>query len=59
MVRRDWCDLSKQVGNFVLDQILSGKQREDVVITLNEFLSDIGAKMKSGEIELKNYIITK
>jgi DNA polymerase alpha subunit A len=25
MVRRDWCNLSKVVGNFVLDQIMSGK----------------------------------
>ena len=25
MVRRDWCPLSKSVGNFVLSQILSGK----------------------------------
>lgn len=25
MVRRDWCPLSKNVGNFVLTQILSGK----------------------------------
>jgi DNA polymerase alpha subunit A len=25
MVRRDWCPLSKNVGNFVLKEILSGK----------------------------------
>ena len=25
MVRRDWCPLSKKVGNFVLTEILSGK----------------------------------
>lgn len=42
MVRRDWCPLSKSVGNYVLKEILSGKQREDVVISLNEYLSDIG-----------------
>ena len=28
-------------------------------MTLNEYLSDIGKKMKSGEINLKEYIITK
>ena len=59
MVRRDWCPLSKQVGNFVSKELLSGKQREEVVMTLNEYLSDIGKKMKSGEINLKEYIITK
>lgn len=59
MVRRDWCPLSKTVGNYVLKEILSGKQREDVVESLNEYLSDIGQKMKKGEISLKEYIITK
>lgn len=59
MVRRDWCPLSKAVGNYVLKEILSGKQREDVVMSLNEFLSDVGARMKSGDVSLKEYIITK
>ena len=39
MVRRDWCPLSKTVGNFVLKEILSGKPREDVVISLNDYLT--------------------
>lgn len=59
MVRRDWCPLSKTVGNYVLSQILSGKQREEVVLNLNEYLSDIGEKMKSNRITLDQYIITK
>jgi len=59
MVRRDWCPLSKKVGNFVLTQILSGKQREDIVMALNEYLSGIGNSMKAGETPLSEYIITK
>ena len=59
MVRRDWCPISKAVGNYVLDQILSGKSREEVVMNLNEYLSDIGEKMKSNQIPLSDYIITK
>ena len=42
MVRRDWCNLSKEVGNFVLEEILSGKDREKIVVELNNYLSDIG-----------------
>jgi len=42
MVRRDWCPLSKSVGNYVLGQILSGKTREEIVLNLNEYLSNIG-----------------
>ena len=48
MVRRDWCNLSKEVGNFVLEEILSGKDREKIVVELNNYLSDIGEKMKEG-----------
>lgn len=59
MVRRDWCPLSKTIGNYVLSQILSGKQREDVVFNLNEYLSDIGDKMKNNRITLDQFIITK
>lgn len=59
MVRRDWCQLSKNVGNFVLDQILSGKAREDVILTLNDYLSDIGQKLKSNQIMLGDFIINK
>ena len=51
--------LSRSVGNYVLSQILSGKQREEVVLNLNEYLSDIGDKMKAGKINLSEYIITK
>ena len=59
MVRRDWCPLSKDVGNFVLKEILSGKQREEIVIRLNEFLSKTGDDMKQGLTPLSQYIITK
>jgi DNA polymerase alpha subunit A len=59
MVRRDWCPLSKKVGNFVLKEILSGKQREDVVISLNEYLSTVGSDMKELKTPLADYIITK
>jgi len=59
MVRRDWCPLSKRIGNFVLTEILSDKSREDIVLSLNEYLSDIGNKMKANELMVNEYIITK
>jgi DNA polymerase alpha subunit A len=43
----------------VLDQILSGKNREDIIISLNEYLSDIGKRMKDRKVPLSQYIITK
>jgi DNA polymerase alpha subunit A len=59
MVRRDWCPLSKRVGNFVLQEILSGKQMDDIFYTLNEELQKIGNQMREGAISLAEYIITK
>lgn len=59
MVRRDWCPLSKQVGNFVLDLILSGQSRDDIILTLNNYFSDISLKMRNKQIKLADYIITK
>lgn len=59
MVRRDWCNLSKAVGNKVLEEILSGKEREQIVLELNNYLSDVGAKMKNGTMNLAEYVITK
>lgn len=42
LVRRDWCNLSKRVGNFVLDEVMSGKPKEEIQLSLNDYLADIG-----------------
>lgn len=59
MVRRDWCNLSKEVGNKVLDEILSGKERDKIIMELNEYFSNISSKMRQGHLDLAKYIITK
>lgn len=48
MVRRDWCGLSKEVGNKVLDEILSGKERDKIIIELNDYFTNISSKMRTG-----------
>ena len=59
MVRRDWCPLSKRVGNKVLEEILSGKEREKIISVLNDFFNDISHQMKNNGINVAEYIITK
>lgn len=59
LVRRDWCPLSKEAGIFVLDQILSGKEREDVIHQIHDYLENLANKMREGEIPLEKYIIIK
>ena len=41
MVRRDWCPLSKDVGNFALREILSAKPKEDVVAAIHDHLNKV------------------
>lgn len=59
MKRREYSALSKNVSNYVLDQILSGQATELVVEHIHEYLSDISTKIKSGEIPLDDFIIYK
>ncbi|OQR90225.1 DNA polymerase alpha catalytic subunit [Achlya hypogyna] len=59
MVRRDWCVLSKGVGNDILDFILSGLSRDDTVEKVHEYLRELAEKMRTGKEPLEQYVITK
>eukprot|EP00743_Colponemidia_sp_Colp-15_P005940 GILK01006386.1.p1 GENE.GILK01006386.1~~GILK01006386.1.p1 ORF type:complete len:1470 (-),score=342.66 GILK01006386.1:187-3951(-) len=59
LVRRDWCDLSKEIGNYVLDQILSGNPREEVLEAIHNYLGKMALAMKNNQVLLKKYVITK
>ncbi|KAF0701119.1 Aste57867_8416 [Aphanomyces stellatus] len=59
MVRRDWCVLSKVVGNCILDFILSGLSRDDVVEKIHEYLERVAENMRSGNEPIEQYVITK
>ncbi len=59
LVRRDWCVLSKAVGNNILDFILSGLSRDETVEKVHEYLHTIAEKMRSGKESLEQYVITK
>lgn len=59
LVRRDWCVLSKETGTFVVEQILSGNPREEIVQSIHDYLSSLAAKIRSGELGLDAFVITK
>jgi DNA polymerase alpha subunit A len=59
MVRRDWSLLSKELGDFCLSQILSGGSCEDVVEAIHNSLMKVQEDMRSGQVSLEKYIITK
>ncbi|KAJ8764232.1 hypothetical protein K2173_005972 [Erythroxylum novogranatense] len=59
MVRRDWSLLSKELGDFCLAQILSGGSCEDVVESIHNSLMKVQDEMRTGQVALEKYIITK
>lgn len=59
LVRRDWCTLSREVGSTVLDFILSGLPREEVVSHIQEYLRQVAEKVRNNELGIEQYIITK
>lgn len=59
LVRRDWCPLSKMIGNEVLEIILQTQNLEHTEIKLREIFTEIAKKLKDNLIPLKDYIITK
>ena len=46
MVRRDWCGLSKDAGNYALGQILSGQPKEEVVAAVHERLRQLKEEVR-------------
>lgn len=59
LVRRDWCPLSKDTGKYVVDQILSGKPREEIVQAIHEYLADLAGNIRNGNIDLAEFVVTK
>jgi DNA polymerase alpha subunit A len=59
MVRRDWCVLSREFGSTVLDALLSGKEREEIVDSVHTALTTLGEDMRAGRVPVDKYVITK
>jgi len=59
LVRRDWCTLSREAGSAVLDFILSGLSREDLVSAILGYLGSIAQQIEKNELGIEQYIITK
>ncbi|TWW71126.1 DNA polymerase alpha catalytic subunit isoform X1 [Takifugu flavidus] len=59
IVRRDWCDLAKECGNYVIGQILSDQSRDVIVENIQKHLVEMGEKVAAGDIPLNQYEIHK
>lgn len=64
LVRRDWCQLSKDIGHKILDILLqSGKSeevsRDDIVERIHDSLRQLRKKVDAGDFPRGRYAITK
>jgi len=59
LVRRDWSPLSKNTGSKILDIILSGKSKDEIITEIYEELKKVSEAIDENKIELKDYAITK
>ncbi len=59
LVRRDWCPLSKTLGNEVLNTILSLRNFEEIEMNLWNIFTSTAKKLKDNTAPLKDFIITK
>ncbi|ESP04902.1 hypothetical protein LOTGIDRAFT_109334, partial [Lottia gigantea] len=59
IVRRDWSDLAKEAGNFVVSQILSGESREEIVENIHTKLIEVGEQVRNDGISTELFHITK
>ncbi|KAH6916400.1 DNA polymerase alpha catalytic subunit [Coprinopsis sp. MPI-PUGE-AT-0042] len=59
MKRREYCALSKNVSQYVLGRILSGDSTEDVVESIHDYLSTVSNNVRTGQVQLDDFIIFK
>lgn len=52
LVRRDWCVMSKEVGNKVLDIILSGEPCETVVDSIHSLMRELADNVRNDKMAL-------
>uniref|UniRef100_A0A8C8VE11 DNA polymerase n=1 Tax=Pelusios castaneus TaxID=367368 RepID=A0A8C8VE11_9SAUR len=59
IVRRDWCDLAKETGNYVIGQILSDQSRDTIVENIQRHLIEIGENVINGRVPINQFEINK
>ncbi|XP_031752563.1 DNA polymerase alpha catalytic subunit isoform X3 [Xenopus tropicalis] len=59
IVRRDWCELAKEAGNYVISQILSDQPRDNIVENIQKKLTEIGENVTNGTVPISQYEINK
>ncbi|CAN7937469.1 unnamed protein product, partial [Ixodes hexagonus] len=59
IVRRDWSELARKTGEYVIDELLSDNSREDIVDKIHSYLMQLAAKIQEDSVPLSDYCVTK
>lgn len=60
MVRRDWCQLSVQASEHILNQMMYGNgAAEEAVGSIHAYLEDLATKVQANEFPLELFVINK
>uniref|UniRef100_A0A7M5XKP6 DNA polymerase n=1 Tax=Clytia hemisphaerica TaxID=252671 RepID=A0A7M5XKP6_9CNID len=59
IVRRDWSDLAKDAGNYVLGEILSAKSRDVIVENIHDYLRNLKDQIDNDQVDQSKYEIHK
>ncbi|KAJ5368598.1 DNA polymerase alpha catalytic subunit [Penicillium cataractarum] len=57
MKRREYCALSKEVSQRLLNEILSGEDQEVVLNKVHDYLRELAEKMKEFAVPVQKYVI--
>lgn len=57
MRRREYCALSKEISQHLLNEILSGEETETSIARIHEYLREIAEKMREQTIPIPKYTI--
>ncbi|TPX76601.1 DNA-directed DNA polymerase [Chytriomyces confervae] len=59
VVRRDWCNLSHDASEFVLNAIFSDQGRDEMLSSIHDYLAKLGEDVKKGEVSVDKFVINK
>lgn len=59
MVRRDWAPVAGQTAKLILDEIMTEQTLDDKIFKSVKILNEVAARLRSGNVPLKDLMITK
>ncbi|PYH47528.1 DNA-directed DNA polymerase alpha catalytic subunit POL1 [Aspergillus saccharolyticus JOP 1030-1] len=57
MKRREYCSLSKEVSQKLLNEVLSGEDQELVLNRIHDYLRELASKMREFTVPVQKYVI--